>query len=131
MKQDNNLMRELLIMLNTLEESMPIGASMALFQPYYEDLHNSDGIKIDGYNGQQIDFHLRLLIEERYIDAQEAAMGISFNHLTQAGHAFLEIKTASSGKKSDIFILKPSFMGVGVDLKEAYQCFLKCRGKSS
>ena len=70
MKQDNNLIRELLIMLNTLEESMPIGASMAHFRPYYEDSDNSDGIKIDGYNSDQIDFHLRLLIEKRYIDAQ-------------------------------------------------------------
>jgi hypothetical protein len=96
MKQDNNLMRELLIMLNTLEESMPIGASMALFQPYYEDLHNSDGIKIDGYNGQQIDFHLQLLIEKRYIDAQEAAIGILFNYLTPAGHTFLDRGKAQS-----------------------------------
>lgn len=89
MQRDANLVRALLVYLQGIEASKQPGDTSLPVQPHYEDVAAPGGFSIDGYTGQQIDDHLRLMIDERLIVGQELAIGIHFDHLTPAGHAVL------------------------------------------
>ncbi|WP_233875032.1 hypothetical protein [Paraburkholderia adhaesiva] len=90
MKRDAHLVRELLVYLRGIEASKQPGDTLVLVQPHYEEVAVPGGFRIDGYNGQQIDDHLRLLINERLIVGRAEAIGIHFDHLTVAGQSFVE-----------------------------------------
>jgi hypothetical protein len=89
MQPDANLIRALLVYLRAIEASKQPGDTLVLVQPHYEELQVPNGFKIDGYTGQQIDDHLRLMIAERLIVGREEGIGIHFDHLTRAGHTLL------------------------------------------
>lgn len=83
MKRDMDLIRALLLNL----EALPMGGgSMMVINPYDECL------AVAGASADQIDYHLRLLRDEDFIDCpgSQPACGITFGGLTWAGHDFLD-----------------------------------------
>jgi hypothetical protein len=92
MQQDTNLVKALLVHLQKLEASKEPGATLVLAQPHHEEMAVPNGFKIDGYTGEQIDDHLRLMIDRRLIVGRAEGWGIHFDHLTSAGQALLTKK---------------------------------------
>ena len=70
MIEDKNLTRALLKRLSEIEASLPQGTSV-LIQPPVEGMYVPDPLKIPGYDGKQIEFHL-LLLCGRGLSTQEA-----------------------------------------------------------
>jgi hypothetical protein len=88
MQWDVNLIRALLVYLRGKEASKQ-PEELLLVQPHYEETAVPDGFSIDGYTGQQIDDHLRLMLREGLIVGQEVAVGIHLDHVTHKGRALL------------------------------------------
>ncbi|WP_028227365.1 DUF2513 domain-containing protein [Paraburkholderia ferrariae] len=86
MKRDMDLIRELMLELEAL--SVP-STDIILIAP--------DAIAVEGYDTQQIDYHLQLLAQAGLVDAggadgcgMRAGPGIAFRSLSWAGHDFLD-----------------------------------------
>ena len=92
MIEDKNLTRTLLKRLSEIEASLPQGASVAI-QPSVEGMYVANPLKIPGYDGKQIEFHLLLLLQQGFIDTGGVTggpgIGIQFSRLTEAGHHVL------------------------------------------
>jgi hypothetical protein len=93
MKEDRRLIRALLARLLEVESSIEQGGSV-LIQPPVEGVHIHDPIQISGFNGKQIEFHLKLLLDRGLISSGtvvgEPSIGIYFSHLTDCGHRYVE-----------------------------------------
>jgi len=93
MQEDGRLIRALLTKLLEIESSIAQGGSV-LIQPPVEGLHVPDPIRIPGYDGKQIEFHLKLLLRRGLVSAgtvhSEPSLGIYFSHLTDAGRRYVE-----------------------------------------
>ena len=84
MKRDMDLTRELLLRL----ESLPMRSSDTILI-----LPGDSRVAVPSYSNDQIDYHLSLLKEVRFIDcpgAQPAGGGVNFRRLTWDGHDFLD-----------------------------------------
>jgi hypothetical protein len=91
MIEDKNLTRALLQRLSEIETSLPQGASVTIQPPV--ELYVPNPLKIPGYDGKQIEFHLGLLLRHGFIDTGGVtggpSIGIQFSRLTEAGHRVL------------------------------------------
>jgi len=84
MKRDMDLIRELLLKL----EAYPLRAGgMCTFSAF-----DDEEIRVEGFNYNEIDYHLALLKEAAFIDdgGVRPMSGIGFRGLTWAGHDFLD-----------------------------------------
>jgi hypothetical protein len=85
MKRDMDLMRGLLLKL----EALPVPRGGVLTIP-----PNHEAIAVEGYDVDQIDYHLSQIIREGWIDeggeGARPMIGIGFRCLTPAGHDFLD-----------------------------------------
>lgn len=89
MQQDANLIKALLAYLQGIEASKQ-PEEQVLVQPHYEEVAVPNGFGIDGYTGQQIDDHLRLMLRDGLIVGHEVGIGIYLDHLTAKGRALLK-----------------------------------------
>lgn len=83
MKRDMDLIRELLLRL----EAFPMERGAVVFiSPDDED------IAVEGYNGDQIDYHLSLIREAGLVENVDANPidGIAFRRLSWQGHDYLD-----------------------------------------
>jgi hypothetical protein len=78
-----DLIRELLLKL----ESLPMQRGDARVV-----VPDGDEIAVEGYSGDEIDYHLSLIIEAGFIEcpASHRAIGIMFRRLSWQGHDFLD-----------------------------------------
>lgn len=83
MTRDMDLIRELLLKLESLP--LPAGA-MTLLSGYEPEL------AVEGYSGDQIQYHLDLLREAGLIESpgSQPALGVTFRRLSFSGHDFLD-----------------------------------------
>jgi hypothetical protein len=84
MKRDMDLIRELLLKLEDL--SKPPSQTVLLFA-------GDPRLTAEGFTHEQIDYHLSLLREVRFIEcpgSQPAGGGVNFRRLTWDGHDFLD-----------------------------------------
>ncbi|WP_186188065.1 hypothetical protein [Burkholderia gladioli] len=88
MQRDANLVKALLAYLQGIE-ALKKPEEQVLVQPHYEEVTVPNGFGIDGYTGQQIDDHLRLMLHDGLIVGQEVGIGIYLEHLTKKGRALL------------------------------------------
>jgi len=126
MKEDQNLTRALLERLSEVEASLPQTASVTI-QPPVEGMFVPAPFTIPGYTDKEIADHLELLVRHGLVETVGSgpAIGIQFKRLTDAGHRALENPTCDESEKataklSDAVILKPTFMGMSIDLYKAW-----------
>ena len=97
MRRDDKLLLALLSQLAKRERVLASGASV-LVQPQIEGLYIENPLSVPGYDGEQIDFHLRLLCRLRLVDTggplpDVAAIGIYFSRITESGRSFMSSET--------------------------------------
>lgn len=91
MDQDDGLLRALLVKLAEIETSLQEGDSR-LVQPHIEGTHVDNPLIVPGYDHDQIDFHLQLLLQRGLIQTyvkNGPLIGIYFSGLTDAGRRVL------------------------------------------
>ena len=83
MKRDMDLIRELLLKLESVPSEM---GDVFSFSP--EDKE----VSVEGYTPAQIEYHLSLLREIRFIECpgSQPMLGITFSGLTWAGHDYID-----------------------------------------
>ena len=84
MKRDMDLIRELLLRL----EAYPAGAG-----DIFHITPDSSEIQVEGFDFDQIDYHLQLIIEVGWVNTGGTSapmVGVFYSGLTWAGHDFLD-----------------------------------------
>lgn len=83
MRRDMDLIRELMLKL----EALPIRPGSVVHIP-----PDADEVQVDGYDTEQVDYHLSLIKKEGLIDSAglNPMDGIGFRCLTWSGHDFVD-----------------------------------------
>lgn len=96
MEHDDKLISELLRELSERQKSLQPGDSV-LVQPHIPGFNVDNPIILAGYDHEQIDYHLKLLLRRRFVCTHviegEAMYGIYFTSLTDAGRRIIRETT--------------------------------------
>ncbi len=85
MQTDSSLVDRLLVMLRDVETNWPHGTTGEAMQPKHAGSPGT--VEVSGFSWEQIDHHLRILVQQGLVDGDEIGEGIWFRSLTSRGHS--------------------------------------------
>jgi len=89
-------------------------------------LNKAIHIEIDGYSKNEIDYHVVLLSDSRYVEAQKTVYGVLPYRITSSGHDFLESSKNDTIWNKAKSVAKEKGVGLTLDLfKELLASLIK------
>ena len=112
MRRDMTLVREVLLKVEALD--IPPGAKFVLRADRGFDEDEAD-IRVDGFEADEIDRHLRLLVDAGFLTGKVASDGVVSEGLSWAGCEFLDtVRSPEVWKKTEAAASKIGGVGITV-----------------